>query len=129
MLEFLRSEQRMASAVHGRRARRVVVIEEARRWARVVVAAEAEGRGDFDNAIRRVGEGLDVGYAAIWGLLYRRPKSVAADVYLALRDAYEAACLRQLDCLGRDIDETEAVCGPDAPAVRAAKALVRASER
>ncbi len=117
MGEFLRSEQRMASAVY---------VQQARRWARVVVEAEAKGHGDLDNAIRRVGEAIGCGHSAIWNLVYRSPKRVFADVYLPLFVMYEAARAHQLDRLGLDIDATEALCGPDAPAVRAAKALVGA---
>ena len=64
-------------------------VEEARRLARKMVAAEARGPGDFENARHR----LEAKYGvSLWGLMYRAPKDVGMAAFGRLRAAYFDHC-------------------------------------
>jgi hypothetical protein len=114
--KILRMEQRAMSSA--------LLVEKAVRWADALARAECRQPGDYDNAMRRVGERIGVGYSTLWGLRYRQPKRIWADIYFALADAHEAMRQRQLEALETEIAEAKAA-GRHHPAhVRAAEAVV-----
>lgn len=106
----------------------VALVEDARRWANEMVLRESRGPGDMDNAMRRVAGryGLDPG--TLWGLRYRPPKRIFADIYFRLQAAYQAERERQLRLLQHDIAITKAKAGSDCHSVRAAQAVVDAAD-
>jgi hypothetical protein len=103
------------------------LVSDARQWANNLVQREARGPGDTENAMRRVSQRYGVDYSALWALRYRPPKRVFADIYFALRHAYEAECERQLRQLEHELEITRAKAGPNHAAVRAAETLVGAA--
>lgn len=106
----------------------VPLVDTAVGWANALVRSESRGPGDLDNAMRRVARRHSLPYGLFWKLRYRRPKDVAASLFISLREAYEAECARQLDRLAHDLEVTKANAGPDCRAVRAAQALVGAED-
>lgn len=107
---------------------REALVSDARHWANSLVAREARGPGDTDNAMRRLSQRYGLDYAALWSLRYRPPKRIFVDVYFALRDAYAAECERQLRLLNHELTITKAKAGADRNSVRAASALVHAAD-
>jgi hypothetical protein len=79
--------------------------------------------------MRRIARRHGIEYGAIWSLRYRSPKRIWADVYTALRAAYEAECARQMEALRHEIEVTKRIAGPAHPAVVAAEAVVGAEDR
>lgn len=65
------------------------IVEDARRLARKMIAAESRGPGDFENARHRLESRYGVN---LWGLMYRAPKDIGAAAYGALRAAYFDHC-------------------------------------
>jgi len=63
------------------------LVDEARGWARDLLRAETRGWGDRPQAMRRLARRLGVPWRAIEALLYRPPKSIGAEIYLALAQA------------------------------------------
>lgn len=105
------------------------LVADARDWANKLVLRESRGPGDTENAMRRLAArygGLD--YGALWGLRYRPPKRIFADVYFALAAAYQAECERQQRLLQHDIATTKAIAGARNSAVVAAEAVVGAPD-
>jgi hypothetical protein len=74
--------------------------------------------------MRRISRRHGIEYGTIWSLRYRSPKRIWADVYTALRSAYQAECARQMRALQHDIEITRAAAGSDHPAVVAASAVL-----
>lgn len=70
--------------------RSAAFIDEASEWASVLVLRESRGPGDTENARRRVSDRLGVLYATLWGLQYRKPKTLEVSIYMRLRAAHEA---------------------------------------
>ena len=103
------------------------LIEDARKWANEMVLRESRGPGDMDNAMRRIATRYGLEPGTLWGLRYRPPKRIFADIYFRLRDAYQAERERQLRLLEHEIAITKAKAGPDRVAVRAAETVVAAS--
>ena len=95
-------------------------VSDASIWASSCVASERE-RGEED-PIATVARRARVSRNAIWSLLYRPPKRVAADVYLALGSLYERECARQAERYAAERAVTQAK-------TRIGQALLRASDR
>ena len=83
-------------------------VEEASDWADALARHESRRPGDYDNAMRRVADRIGIGYATLWGLRYRQPKRVFADIYFGLKAAYEAMREAQLQALELEIAEAKA---------------------
>jgi hypothetical protein len=87
------------------------------------------GSGDKANAIEKVARECGLPKGSVWGLIYRKPTRVWADVLQNLRDGYIAACEAQLRRLEHEIEITKRKAGADNRAVRAAEALVGKDDR
>jgi hypothetical protein len=101
-----------------------VYVDDAAEWAKRLTHNEARGPGDIENAWRRLEARYGIPWRAFWSLRYRPPRDIAASVYFALLQAYEAECERQARKLAIELDITKAKAGAAHPAVRAAAALV-----
>jgi hypothetical protein len=101
--KFLNPEQTMSS------------VELAADYANRLIEREA-GSGGTEEAMRRVEAKTGIGYWTLWGLRYRRRdlKTIAADQFTRIRNAYLATCQRQLAALQHEIEIEEARCGNDA---------------
>jgi hypothetical protein len=105
----------------------VSTVDLAADYASRLIAQETHALGgDTDEAMRRVEAKYGVGYWTLWGLRYKRPKAVSADLFTRLRGAYLAACERQLANLQHEIAVERARCGHDVDQdlVEEAEALV-----
>jgi hypothetical protein len=104
----------------------VAYLDQAARWSRDLTRMKSRGPGDTDNAMRRIGREYGIDYRFLWSLRYRRDrlKIMSVSVYHKLHAAYQAECQRQMRKLKHEIEVTEAITGPDAAVVDAAKALV-----
>lgn len=102
-------------------------VDEASRWAAELTRMESRGPGDIPNAWQRLERRYGVPARTFWALRYRRPKDLWASIYLRLRSAYEAECLRQVERLKHEIEITKAVTGADDPVVVAAEGVVEAA--
>ena len=102
--KFLKSEQTMSS------------VELAADYANRMIEREARGSGGTEEAMRRVEATTGIGYWTLWSLRYRRRdlKTIAADQFTRIRNAYLATCQRQLAALQHEIAIEEARCGNDA---------------
>lgn len=72
-------------------------------YARRMVAQEARGPGDLENAMHRLETKTGIGYWTLWGLWNRRRKLIDADLFTRLQGAYYAVCERQLALLQHDL--------------------------
>lgn len=68
-----------------------------------IVAQEQRGPGDFDPALRRIGQKTGVGYWTLWGLWNRRRKSADLDLIGRLRTFYLDLCERQIGKLEQEL--------------------------
>jgi hypothetical protein len=94
--------------------RQVSTVDLAADYAGRLIAQETHALGgDTDEAMRRVEAKYGVGYWTLWGLRYKRPKAVSADLFTRLRGAYLSACERQLANLQHEIAIERARCGHD----------------
>ena len=59
-------------------------VDETAYWARSLVMRETRSRGDYLDAMRRVADHVKVPFALLWGLHYRRPKTVSVGQYVKL---------------------------------------------
>ena len=99
-------------------------VSAARSWANDLVRRESRGPGDIENAMRRLEARYGIPWRTFWALRYRPPTDVLHGIYERLRTAYLAECDRQARLLRHEIEITKLRAGPDAPAIRAAQALV-----
>jgi len=104
-----------------------LLVDEAAGWAKKLTQGEARGPGDIENAWRRLQNRYGVPWRAFWSLRYRRPKEIAASIYLRLREAHLAECERQMRRLRHEIEITKAKAGPAHPTVAAVQAVVRSA--
>jgi hypothetical protein len=102
--KFLNPERTMSS------------VEIAASYANRMIEREARGPGDTEEAIRRIEAKTGIGYWTLWGLRYRRRdlKTIAADQFTRIRDAYLATCQRQIAALQHELAIEQARCGNDA---------------
>jgi hypothetical protein len=98
-------------------------VDEAAAWAKRLTQAEARGPGDMENAWHRLEHRYGVPWRAFWSLRYRRPREIAASIYLRLQAAYVAECERQMRLHQHELEITRTKAGADHPAVVAAEAL------
>jgi len=98
-------------------------VEHASLLAEKMVVRESRGPGDTDNAMRRLGVRYGVPYQDLWKLRYRKPKEIAAHVYLAILEGYESQCETQERIYRRERETTKATGWASALMVRAADAL------
>lgn len=70
-------------------------VEHAGELASKLIARETRGPGDIENAMRRLESRYGIPYTALWNARYRRPKEIAAHVYFAIVQAYDAELNRQ----------------------------------
>jgi hypothetical protein len=110
------------------RKEKMSLVEEASKWNVDLINSEARGPGNFGNAMRRVARRIGVSHSKLWALRYRKPKVIIADVYLALRDAWEDERKRGLGKLAYEAKLTAEKAGPDAHSVRAALAVLDADD-
>lgn len=99
-------------------------VDQAAEWAAELTRKETRGPGDQPNAWRRLEARYGIATQTFWALRYRKPREVAATIYLRLAAAYQAECEKQMRRLQHDIEITKTITGPDHAAVRAAEALV-----
>lgn len=113
--ESLPSEQEVTEAA---------LVDSCAEWARRMTHTEARGPGDLENAWHRLEARYGVPWRLFWQLRYRKPKVIAAALYLRLLAAYQHECERQTRKLRDEIEITKNKIGADHAAVRAAAALV-----
>ena len=101
---------------------------DARSWANDLILRESRGPGDTENAMRRLEHRYGIPWRTFWAFRYRPPPDVFVSVYDRLRAAYHAECERQTRLLKHEIEISKIIAGPDAPAVRAAEALLAENE-
>lgn len=101
-------------------------LDNAARWSRELTRMKARGPGDTENAMRQIEREYGVDYWLLWRLRYRLSalKDIGVSAYVALKQAYDAECARQMRKLQHEIEQTEETAGADDAAVVAAKALV-----
>lgn len=104
------------------------VVASARTMAGELVKHESRGPGDMENAMHRLEARYGIPWRTFWTLRYRPPADVMAGVYHRLMAAYQAECDRQMRLLRHELETTERKAGPDAPAVRQARAVVDAMD-
>jgi len=116
----------------SRRERQVCDIayrDQAKGWARDLVARESRGPGDTENAMRRIEQRYGISFGVLWALRYRAPKDIMASVYFRLNAAYLDACARQMKALEHDISIAKALGGADHHFVASAAAFVGEADR
>lgn len=101
-------------------------VEDASQWASSLARIERE-RGHPD-PISSVARQSRVSKSAIWSLVYRPPKKVAADVYFAVGQLYERECARQAERYAAERTRTEAKTRLGATLMRAADRLDRSDD-
>lgn len=102
-------------------------VQDASEWAATLVRAERErGHPDPISAVARHGR---VPKSALWALLYRPPKRVAADIYFAMGQLYERECARQAERYEAERAVTEAKTGFGSFLLRAADRLAGQDDR
>ena len=98
-------------------------VEHASLLAGKMVSREMRGSGDTENAMRRLEALRGIPYATLWALRYRRPKSIAADIYARIVAAYDHECDRQQQLLEHERAITKAKGAFAAALIRAAASL------
>ena len=90
-----------------------------------MIGREAGG-GDVDDAMRRIEAKTGVNYWTLWGLRYRKPKTIGRDLFHQIRGAYLVLCERELGNLKHELSiETAKGSGDDfADLVAEAETLV-----
>lgn len=90
-------------------------VEIAADYANRMIEREARGPGDTENAMRRIEATTGIGYWSLWSLRYRRRdlKTIAADQFQRIRNAYLATCERQLSALKHELAVEQARNGND----------------
>jgi hypothetical protein len=88
-------------------------VDLAAEYADRLVKREARGPGDVEEAMHRIEARFGVPYSTLWGLRYRKPKTIAADLFLRIRGAYLAMCERELRKLEHDLAVASATGGGD----------------
>lgn len=96
---FLRKDQDMSSAVF---------ISHAADLSRRMVAREARGPGDVDNAMRRLEARYGIPYSVLWALRFRKPKTLDVGVFARIIGAHDAECDRQLRAIEHEREITHA---------------------
>ncbi len=81
-------------------------VDEAAGWADELVGV-ARKRGE-DDPIAAVAQQGRVPKYAVWSLLYRKPKRIGAEIYLALGRLYEYECGRQANKYAEERARTHA---------------------
>lgn len=87
-------------------------VEAAAEYCDRMVGREAAA-GDVEAAMRRVEAKTGVNYWTIWALRYRRPKTIAADLFHRIRGAYLTLCERELSKLQHELAVEQAKGGDD----------------
>ena len=90
---------------------------------RRLVSGECRGPGDLENAMRRVEQRWGIAFAVSWALRYRRPKTIAADIYARHIQAVETFRETQLQRLQNERAETRPTNKLAAYFVRAAASV------
>lgn len=102
----------------------LTAVDDAARWADLLVRREHRGPGDTIDAARlRAARKHHVPERTLWALRYRRPKDLMASVYLRIKAAYEAECERQEARLRHELEITKAL-----PSTEARLRLIRETE-
>jgi hypothetical protein len=91
---------------------------------RRLVNGECRGPGDLENAMRRVEQKWGIPVSVSWALRYRKPKTIAADIYARHVQAVETFRETQLQRLQDERTTTKATNKLAAYFVRAAAAVV-----
>lgn len=106
-------------------------VEEAQSKAKALCEREWRFHGDYESAMHRVSAKYGIPFGTLWGLHYKKPKTVISGVLGAIRLAYQAECARQLAKLEHELSITkERKNDADDDLVREIEALVaRVKER
>ena len=70
-------------------------VETAQDIAKRLINAEANGPGDFENAMRRLEARRGIPFSLLYSLKYRPPKDILLSQWNLLLDVYEMECARQ----------------------------------
>lgn len=98
-------------------------VDDAAGWTDALVGfARKRGEADPIAAVARKGR---VSRHAVWALMYRRPKRIGAEIYLALGRLYEDECGRQATKYAEERARTHAKTRLGQAFVRTADELVR----
>ena len=105
-------------------------IDAAQKWSKDLTRMKARGPGDTENAMRQIEREYGVDYWLLWRLRYRLSalKDIGVSAYVALKQAYDAECARQMRKLQHEVERTEEIAGADHPVVVEAKALLDAAD-
>jgi hypothetical protein len=90
---------------------------------RRLVNGECRGPGDLENAMRRVEQKWGIPVSVSWALRYRKPKTIAADIYARHVQAVETFRETQLQRLENERASTKATNRLAAYFVRAGNVL------
>lgn len=100
--QFLNGKQKMNVAAISARD-----VEEAQTKAKALCEREWRFHGDYEAAMHRVSAKYGIPFGTLWGLHYKKPKTVISGVLGMLRQAYEAECARQLSKLRHELSITK----------------------
>jgi len=103
-------------------------VHEAQRWASALLEREHRGPGDtLDAAMWRAQQKWGIDHSTFWALRYRPPREIFTSVYMRLRQAYEAECVRQEARLQHELMLAKAVGlnAATSPVVAEAQAFLR----
>jgi hypothetical protein len=104
-------------------------VDHAAEMNRDLVNRECRGPGDLENAMRRVEQKWGVPVSIQWALRYRKPKSIAADVFARIAFGWEASREQQLKRLQHEQSITEAKGWLASHFARAAASLVSPQDK
>ncbi len=96
---------------------------------RNLVNSECRGPGDLENAMRRVELKWGIPVSVSWALRYRKPKTIAADVYARIAQAFETYREQQFRRLENERAITQETGRLASYFTRAADALTRAQDK
>lgn len=85
-----------------------VFIDHAAELSRRMVARDARGPGDIDNAMRRLEARYGIPYSVLWALRFRKPKTLDVGVFARILGAHEAECDRQQRAIEHEREITRA---------------------
>ena len=88
-------------------------VDLAAEYCRRMLAQEARGPGDIEEAMHRIEIKTGIGYWVQWAFRYRKPKTVDRDLFSRIRGAYLGLCDRQLQRLQHDLAVDRAKGGGD----------------
>jgi len=92
--------------------KQVTTVDVASNYAARLLEREYRGPGDnTEDAMRRIEAKTGVSYWSLWSLRYKRPKTVRADIFQQLQQAYLALCEKDFASLKHELAVEQAISG------------------